>query len=131
MSASPASPPLVLRGIDHVVLRARDPAALARFYVDMLGCTPERVAGDLIQLRAGNALIDIVPRRIGETDGRNVDHVCLAVDGFDRDRILAWLIGGGVEVGEVATRYGAGGFGASIYLADPEGNGVELKDAGD
>src|SRR5256885_14123784 len=55
--------PFRILGIDHVVLRAADPVALERFYVDALGCTVEKrqPAISLTQLRAGRTLIDIVP----------------------------------------------------------------------
>jgi hypothetical protein len=53
--------PFNLIGIDHVVLRAADPIALERFYMDVLGCAFEKRQGTLTQLRAGQALIDIVP----------------------------------------------------------------------
>jgi glyoxylase I family protein len=33
----------------------------------------------------------------------------------------------GVRIGELGVRYGADGFGPSLYLFDPEGNMVELK----
>jgi glyoxylase I family protein len=32
-----------------------------------------------------------------------------------------------VEVGAVGERDGASGFSASIYLTDPDGNGLELR----
>jgi catechol 2,3-dioxygenase-like lactoylglutathione lyase family enzyme len=32
-----------------------------------------------------------------------------------------------VECGPFQTRYGAGGFGPSIYIRDPDGNTVELR----
>jgi glyoxylase I family protein len=38
-----------------------------------------------------------------------------------------WLVAHGVEPGEVKERYGADGFGLSMYIRDPEGNRVELK----
>src|ERR1700719_1682224 len=53
--------PFTVVGIDHVVLRAADPKALERFYLDALGLRLERREGKLAQLRAGDALIDIVP----------------------------------------------------------------------
>ena len=53
--------PFNIVGIDHVVLRAADPKALERFYLDALGLRFERREGKLAQLRAGNALVDIVP----------------------------------------------------------------------
>lgn len=121
--------PFALRGIDHIVLRARDVPGLVAFYVDILGCTVERVAGDLTQMRAGAALIDIVPRGEDEGEGRNLDHLCLAIAPFEPERLADWFAGHGVAIGEVASRYGAGGHGASIYLADPEGNGIEIKAA--
>ena len=52
--------PFNIVGIDHIVLRAVDPAALERFYLDVLGLSFEKRQGGLAQLRAGNALIDIV-----------------------------------------------------------------------
>jgi catechol 2,3-dioxygenase-like lactoylglutathione lyase family enzyme len=53
--------PFQIIGIDHVVLRAADPAALEQFYLDVLGLSFEKRLGELAQLRAGSALIDIVP----------------------------------------------------------------------
>ena len=52
-----------IRGIDHVVLRVTDVSASLRFYCDVLGCREERRLDELglIQLRAGAALIDLVP----------------------------------------------------------------------
>ena len=124
--------PFAVRGIDHLVLRARDTAALISFYRDVLGCAVERVSGDLTQLRAGGSLIDIVPRDgngEGGRGGRNMDHLCLTLSPFDVDDVASWLRGNGVAVGEIARRYGASGYGRSIYLTDPEGNGLELREA--
>jgi len=118
-----------VRGIDHVVLRAHDVAALTRFYGDVLHCAVERVAGDLTQMRAGDSLIDIVPRGHDDANGRNMDHFCLRLAPFDVEQIVAWLTANGVAIGEIATRYGADGYDKSIYLTDPEGNGLELRPA--
>ena len=59
--------------------------------------------------------------------GRNVDHIALKVRAFDPKAIQAHLSDHGIEAGEVATRFGSEGDGPSMYLTDPEGNGVELK----
>jgi catechol 2,3-dioxygenase-like lactoylglutathione lyase family enzyme len=53
--------PFTVVGIEHVVLRAADPKALEWFYLDAPGLRFERREGKLAQLRAGDALIDIVP----------------------------------------------------------------------
>jgi len=130
--------PLKVRGIDHIVLRVREPAAMERFYTEVLGLSVERrqdVIG-LVQLRAGAQLIDLVDvnGQLGRQggagparEGRNLDHVCLNLDDFDLPAIEAHLKAHGVAVGESGRRYGAGGFGLSVYLTDPEGNGLELK----
>lgn len=126
--------PFNILGIDHVVLRAADPAALERFYLDVLGCAFEKRQGTLAQLRAGQALIDIVPadqdgpaHGTSSTGGANLDHLCLRVEPFDATAIARHLATHGVRCGEEASRYGAEGQGPSVYFNDPEGNGVELK----
>ena len=45
------------------------------------------------------------------------------------DRVKTFLAarGHGVAVGEVRRRYGAEGYGSSLYITDPDGNVVELK----
>ena len=125
-------------GIDHLVLRVKDASRMTRFYCEVLGCKVERARQDigLIQLRAGQSLIDLVPvdgelgRRGGAAagvEGRNMDHFCLSVEPFDPLAVIAHLIRHGVVPGETKQRYGADGMGPSIYITDPEGNTVELK----
>jgi catechol 2,3-dioxygenase-like lactoylglutathione lyase family enzyme len=127
-----------IRCIDHVVLRVRDVAASKRFYCDALGCSVEREseALGLHQLRAGGSLIDLVPiggplGKLGGAgpgaEGRNVDHVALALTRFDEAALRAQLLAHGIEPGDVAERYGAAGMGPSMYVRDPDGNVVELK----
>ncbi|NUS38307.1 MAG: VOC family protein [Lysobacter sp.] len=131
-------PPFELQRIDHVVLRVRDAAAMQAFYCDVLGCREERRQDDigLVQLRAGDSLIDLVDvaGKLGRMgggapgeEGRNMDHLCLRVGPFDRDAIVAHLHAHGARIGEFGSRYGAEGEGPSQYLFDPEGNLVELK----
>jgi glyoxylase I family protein len=127
-----------LLGLDHLALRVQDLDAMLRFYCDALGCTVERTqpAIGLVQLRAGAALIDLVPvdGKLGRAggaapgkEGRNLDHFCLRVEPFDEVQIRQQLAAHGVTAGPVESRYGAEGEGPSIYLDDPEGNVVELK----
>ena len=59
--------------------------------------------------------------------GRNVDHIAFKVSPFDGEAIRAHLSTHGITAGEAGIRFGAEGDGPSIYLTDPEGNGVELK----
>jgi catechol 2,3-dioxygenase-like lactoylglutathione lyase family enzyme len=129
---------LGIRGIDHVVLRVTELERSLRFYRDVLGCKEERRIEQLglYQLRAGASLIDLVPvdsplGKLGgeapRAEGRNLDHFALQLGSFDEAEIRAHLERHGVEPGEVAERYGAGGTGPSMYIRDPDGNVVELK----
>lgn len=138
MSAPVPQAPFRFLQLDHVVLRARDIRSLLVFYRDLLGCPLERTLEEsgLYQLRAGASLIDLVDATgpLGAAggppparEGGNVDHVCLRIAPFDAAAIGAWLDAAGVDHEPVARRYGADGFGPSIYLRDPEGNRIELK----
>ncbi len=133
-----SAPPFALRSLDHLVLRIRDERRMLDFYREVLGCREERrlVEFGLVQLRAGSALIDFVTvdGKLGRAGGaapgsqaRNVDHFCLRIEPFDIDAITAHLAHHGLPAANVETRYGADGYGPSIYLQDPEGNTVELK----
>ena len=127
-----------IREIDHVVLRVSDMNLMIDFYCRVLGCTLEKRQEKfgLVQLRAGNSLVDLVDvdgvlGRAGGPPpgdgGRNLDHFCFRVDPFEPHAIKTHLASNGVEPGEVASRYGAEGQGPSFYITDPEGNTVELK----
>ncbi len=132
------APPFRPMGLDHVVIRVANPGRMRAFYVDVLGCPVEREEADLglVQLRAGRSLIDLVDTagelgRAGGaapgTEGRNMDHLCVRIEPFDEDAIRAHLESHGIAAGPVKRRYGAEKFGPSIYIEDPDGNGIELK----
>jgi glyoxylase I family protein len=127
-----------LLGLDHLVLRVVDLDRMLDFYCGVLGCTVERRDDTigLLQLRAGAQLIDLVPvdGRLGRAggaaagpEGRNLDHFCLRIEPFDEPALRTHLASRGVTAGEYGSRRGAEGEGPSLYLSDPEGNGVELK----
>jgi glyoxylase I family protein len=129
-------------GLDHLVLRVREPQRMIAFYRDVLGCPLDRAREDLglWHLRAGRAFIDLisVDGQLGRAGGpaagpkgRNLDHLCLRVEQFDEAAIRAHLARHGVAAGATVQRYGAEGAGPSIYLEDPEGNTVELKGPAD
>ena len=124
--------------IDHLVLRTASYQELIAFYCDVIGCTREREVTEfgLTQLRAGNALIDIVDvhGKLGKTggeapgtDGNNLDHFCLQIEAFDEAELIEYLRSRGIDCGEFQERYGAQGMGRSLYLTDIDGNTVELR----
>ena len=123
-----------ISGLDHVVLRVGDLDRAIRFYETVLNCHVERRLDQpkLVQLRAGASLIDLVPASASpgaaeNAAGRNMDHFAVRVDGFDAAALAAHLRRHGIDAGEVRERYGAEGYGPSLYITDPDGNTVELK----
>jgi glyoxylase I family protein len=123
--------PLTVAELDHVVLRCRDRERMLDFYTRVLGLKEERRVAQigLIQLRAGASMIDLIPAAEPRIEsGTNVDHFCLGIEAEDLRAALNYLRTNSVEVlGEPAMRYGARGMGNSIYVRDPEGNVIELK----
>lgn len=130
--------PISFVALDHLVLRVKDLPLMEGFYTEVLQMKVERRLDDLglVQLRAGGSLLDLVPvdKPLGQRGGGppaltgpNLDHFCWTISPFDPDTIYEHLQAHGVQAEPVERRYGAQGFGPSIYLKDPEGNVVELK----
>lgn len=127
-----------IKHIDHLVLRVKNIEPMLFFYVNILGGSVDRIKEDLglYQIRLGVSLIDLVTVD-GElgllggaapgAEGKNLDHLCLKVEPFHAEEIIAYLRINKLKPEPVAIRYGAEGYGPSIYVADPEGNTVELK----
>jgi catechol 2,3-dioxygenase-like lactoylglutathione lyase family enzyme len=121
-------------GLDHLVLRVADLDRAIKFYGEVLGCHVERRLDEpkLVQLRAGSSMIDLVPadpapQSAEATAGRNLDHFAVRISTFDFPALAAHLQRHGIAAGEVRRRYGAEGYGSSLYITDPDGNVVELK----
>ncbi|WP_206483678.1 VOC family protein [Thalassotalea sp. G2M2-11] len=128
-----------IKSIDHIVLRTDKLEQMLHFYCQVLGCKIERETEPslgLTQLRAGNALIDIVEidselgRKGGAAPtkkGNNLDHFCLQLESISEQDIKAHFQRHGIEVGNFEKRYGAQGYGQSLYIKDPQGNTVEVR----
>ena len=125
--------------IDHIVLRTTQVEEMVRFYSKVLGCGVERTLAaetGLTQLRAGDSLIDIVAvdSELGRAggaaptpSGNNMDHFCLRLEAASEQDLRDWLEQQEVASSPFEIRYGAEGYGPSIYIQDPDGNTVELR----
>lgn len=130
--------PLTIIGIDHIVLRTANLPGLVAFYSEVLNCPIERDRTEelgLMQLRAGHSLIDIIDisgelgREGGGAPSRpvNLDHFCLTVAELSIEQISQHIKTHSQPPPPFEVRYGATGYGPSIYINDPDGNMVELK----
>lgn len=128
---SEAAAVVPIAGLDHVVLRVASLDRAINFYEKVLGCHVERTLErpKLVQMRAGTALIDLVPAGpdAANAAAANMDHFALRLDAFDAAALATHLRAHGIDPGEVHERYGAAGYGPSIYIRDPDGNTIELK----
>lgn len=131
--------PFVLQKLDHAVLRVTDLERSIGFYTRVLGCEVKRRRPDLglIHLAVGSSMLDLVDvagpvgRRGGGPvahHGPNMDHFCIRVEPFDETTLIDYLDQHKVKrLTGVEQHFGAEGTGPSIYIADPDGNTVELK----
>ncbi len=110
-----------------VRLNAADPARLAGFYRQALGLVPHRRQGETLVLGAGGEdLLELAPPRNPGAPGRfaGLYHFCLAVE---KREALGWLLkrllDHRVPLQGLVDHHMA----EALYLADPEGNGVELN----
>lgn len=120
---------VVVRGIDHVVLRVDDQERALAFYTGELGLEPWRVEewrrGEVPFPSARVSDTFILDFVAGAPSGKNVDHFCLVVDETDFDEVTR---SGHFRVQDgPARRSGARGDGTSLYVLDPDENLVELR----
>ena len=112
----------------YVATRVADTSPPARLNVSVADSPSVAVpAFAATHTRAGSSMIDLVPRTEDEDDGRNMDHFAVRIAEMDVPALTAHLKRHGIDAGEVRRRYGAEGYGSSIYITDPDGNTVELK----
>jgi catechol 2,3-dioxygenase-like lactoylglutathione lyase family enzyme len=135
-----SDPAVSITALDHFVLRVRDLDRSVAFYRDVLGlpieCLEEYRAGTrpFVSARIGGQLLDLVPDptydpSAGLQSGGFM-HLCVRVKGALARDVLPRVHDRGVPVIEDTPmiRLGATGYGLSIYIRDPDGYIVELKE---
>jgi len=129
-----------VRSLDHFVLRVRDLDASLAFYRDLLGLEilflEEYKANErpFVSARVGEQLLDLVPDPTYDPDTGKMAggymHCCVEVEN-DLTVLVPYLKERGVGLIDErpVPRMGARGMGLSIYVLDPDGYVVELKEA--
>jgi glyoxylase I family protein len=137
--SSRASPPFVLKGIEHVLLLVNGMDESLAFYQNVLGARLEsRLPGyAMAELRAGASHLDLVDAaspqgawaRPPVSGGRNVDHVGLRIDGCNETALRQHLAAQRVQIVEERVNEEPDGKSLSLYVRDPSGNTIELVGA--
>ena len=131
-------PLLRARALDHVNLHVRDADVSLRFYTEVLGLTVDSIQRD-DQGRATFVVLDAGPQNVflmrrpgyqppAQRDDRGLNHLCIEVEPTDPAQLLADLRARGVPLrSELVNRRSEHGPTVSIYVEDPDGHGVEIK----
>ena len=134
-----ATQPLVkITEMDHIVLRTRNVDESLRFYTEILGLQPERVAqwqaGEVrfpsARLNADTIIDFFHSENLPETKDapRNQDHFCMVINPTDLETLKTQFEALGIEIqAGPGPRWGAHGNGTSLYIYDPDHNVVELR----
>src|SRR5437870_10556146 len=134
-------PQIQARGINHVTLTVSDLKRSLDFYQGLFGMPIiSRQGTDAANLRIGGG-----PQFLGLSSGGSIaphiDHICLAVDNFNVDRLKRILSQRGITEGEAAepmrmrvrTRGPEAGGGKDgtpeFYFRDPGGLSIQLHDS--
>lgn len=110
------------KALAHMLLQVSDMSRAQRFYVDILGF---EVRPDAVPLADGRPLI-VTKQGLGLTEGGPGDGKLLDHFAFEVHNVTALAERARKAKVPVLKDLGPGAYGLTIYLADPDGNKVEL-----
>ena len=132
--------PIHIHGLDHFVLRVRDLDRSLAFYRDLLGLHVQflddyrKGTRPFVSVCVGEELLDLVPDATYDPSvGLNAGgflHLCIRFSRPPMADLLPVLKAHDIELidEQPVPRMGATGMGLSIYVRDPDGYVVELKE---
>ncbi len=138
--AQAGSPPIRIRGINHVTLHVSDVKRSVDFYQGLFGMPVVNRQGST----SAGLQIGTGPQHLGVSSAGSaapkIDHLCLSVDNFNVDRLKKILTGRGVTEGASAGPMrmhvrvrgpedgGAKEGTPEFYFGDPDGLSIQLQD---
>jgi len=122
-SGQPIAPLGPVKQLNHVSIFVPDVKKSTQFYQDLLGMPVLTHQDPGINLNAGAGFLGIYPAPQNATQG-SINHLCLAVENFDADKVLKTLTDRGTRA-----RIRQRGDTKELYLTDPDGISVQLQDA--
>jgi catechol 2,3-dioxygenase-like lactoylglutathione lyase family enzyme len=132
MDDNSAAPVVSVVELDHIVIVTADVERQLAWWTGLLGLEGDRVdawrRGEVsfpsVRITDG-CIVDL---QRGERTGANVDHVCLRVQPGGVQAVVDSGRFTIVDGGPGTIRYGARGLATSVYVTDPDGNVVELRE---
>jgi catechol-2,3-dioxygenase len=120
---SQGAPPLIgpATQLNHATLHVQSVERSQEFYQKLFGMPILTRQGQGVNLRAGAGFLGLYPVR--DRGAPRIDHICLAVDGFDAKSVLAKLQALKLNA-EISQR----GDTEELYFDDPDGIGVQIQD---
>lgn len=149
LRAQTASPPIRVRGINHVTLSVTDVKRSVDFYQGLFGMPiiSRQGSGTNLQIGAGPQFLGVSAAGSGAP---RLDHLCLGVENFNVERVSGILAQHGVTRVDSAAGTGGGGLSGGpmkmrvrmrgpdaggapegtpeLYLGDPNGFVIQLQD---
>jgi catechol 2,3-dioxygenase-like lactoylglutathione lyase family enzyme len=109
-----------VKQLNHVTIFVPDVSKSAEFYQTLFAMPVLTPQDPGINLDAGSGFLGIYP---ASSAAKGINHLCLGIENFDADTVLATLKGRGVTA-----RIRRRGDTKELYLNDPDGISVQLQD---
>jgi catechol 2,3-dioxygenase-like lactoylglutathione lyase family enzyme len=121
-AAAAAAPVGRVATFNHVSVFVPDVQKSVAFYQEVFGLPILTRQDPGINLNCGAGFLGIYPLPANATASR-IDHLCLGIENFDADAVLAQLTARGIK-GSIRLR----GDTKELYFTDPDGIRVQLQD---
>ncbi len=132
-----SAPPIRPLGLHQVTLVVSDPARSIRFYQDLFGMPIQARQGGTTLLGIGSGPRYLAIRGAGAGESPRIDHLGIAVEQFDPERLVQALGrhgvtraegAGGLSGGPMRVRVADRAGTPEVFLGDPHGIVVQLMD---